>query len=726
MSQPTIYCPNPLCQHPNVLAYKRCERCQNFLPKRYLWAVGLDGTRYQAGDLLNDRYIFQEKQILLDSKPSFLPDFDQTSPDISFPYLALLAYRLQVPQPYGLLQTGNQRLLLLESAPIYPMGAIDSEGYLLEGKLMPLLKDFWNQATFLQQIDYFYQIIQLWIGTSALKVEGSLIKSGNLHIGNGFIRLLEIREHPEESYSLSDLGHFWVYRQGFKEIPAFWDNLWNQMIQGQISNGDEVLTILDHEISRQAQNVTVQVKISTLTDQGPSRSGNEDACHPKSGTTLNYDGNLSTWTIVCDGVGGQACGEVASNLAISQITQQLKVLNDSQYAPYKPYEIVDVISNAISSANDAICERNDNEERKERDRMGTTTVLALLDKVNLYLGHIGDSRAYRVTRSGCYQISVDDDIASRETRQGNGFYRDVSRYPAAGALTQALGINRSVWLRPTIQRFTVAEDCLFLLCSDGLSDFDRIEEVWKQELVPILDGTLAVSDACQRLVEVANTYNGHDNVTVSLIHYRLTGNQTAPHQKTTLVASGAEADHSTRRPLVRRSQPKFPLFALLAGLGLLATLFGLYKFRPRPEPIAKDLPPSPSPFVPLTVGQFLRLPDTKPGLVLRTTAERNATLPMDINAGTVVPGTLLRVIQRQERPGQEAWIKLQVCNAPPAHQLKPGTLGWQSEQILQDLEQPVGLTSMVMGDCAPAVLPSGPVVSPSGLLPSPSPTPASP
>jgi protein phosphatase len=705
MSHATIYCPNPLCQHPNALDYKRCERCQTFLPKRYLWAVGLESSGYQRGEMLGDRYIFQEKQVLLDSKPSFPPDFDPTSPDIAFPYLALLAYRLQIPQPYGMLKLGEQNLLLLESSSIYPMGSIDQEGYQLEGQMMPLLQDLWSESTFLQQINYFYQIIQLWIGASALKVEGALIKSGNIYLGHGFIRLLELYEHPEESYTISDLGHFWLYRQGFREIPRFWDDLWNKMIQGQIGNGDEVLTILDHEIANQAQNLTVQVKIATLTDQGPSRSGNEDACHPKSGTSLTYDGDLSTWVIVCDGVGGQACGEVASHLAISQITEQLKVLNNSQYAPYKPYEIVDIVSNAILSANDAICERNDNEERKERDRMGTTTVLALLDKVNLYLAHIGDSRAYRITRSGCYQISVDDDIASRETRQGNGFYRDVSRYPAAGALTQALGINRSVWLRPTIQRFTVAEDCVFLLCSDGLSDFDRIEETWKQELVPVLDGTLDVSDACQRLVEVANTYNGHDNVTVSLIHYRITGS-TVSDAKTIRV--DAEPVKRRKQPPIAKPSQRPTRLPLLVLLGLLAALaFGIYKFRVAPNSVATNPLPSVQPtFTPLNVGQLLRLPDSKPGLVLRTTADQNATAPIDINAGTVVPGTLLKVVQRQERPGQEAWIKLQVCNAPPTHQIQPGTLGWQSEQILQDLEQPLGLTPAVMGDCAPVVSPS--------------------
>lgn len=732
----TLNCPNPLCQATNPETNSHCDRCNNYLPKRYLWAVGLEPGKYKPGDLLDNRYIYKKEQILLDSKPSFLPDFPKDIYNPAFPYLALLAYRLQIPQPYGLL---NGTTLLLESAPIYPSGATDTENQSLEGNLMPLLRDVWPKSNLLQQLNYFYQIIQLWIGTSALKVERSLIQLDNIFAGNGFIRLLEIYESPEESLSLIDLGHFWLYRNGFSEVPRFWEQLWTQMIQGEISSADEVLTLLDQAIERYGANVTFQAKIATLTDQGPSRTGNEDACYPKPRSQVSYSGNLSTWTIVCDGVGGHDGGEVASNLAIQQITHHTEVLNNREYHPYKPYEIVDIIKNAITSANDAICERNDIENRQDRQRMGTTTVLALLSYLNVYLAHIGDSRVYRITRSGCYQLSVDDDVASREVRQGNGFYRDLSHYPASGSLTQALGMNRSIWLRPSIQRFTVTEDCLFLLCSDGLSDFDRVEEFWRQELVPVLDGHLDISDACQRLIEVANTRNGHDNVTVSLIHYQL--NQSQDLKQTTettltspqpISAEKAKMSRSGSNDLSKSARggvPVFPIAGLLLLLGVggvwLYRVLGLSRVTP-PLPV-----PTPSVVVePLRVGQFVKLRDganqtasngmQSNGMQLRSSPE------LDSNPSAVVPiapGSLLRILSRQEKPGQEVWLKLQVCNGlSPASAngvAKSDGVGWQGESVVQELVEPVvDLMPTQMGNCSPL---ASPLASPS-----PSTTPSAP
>jgi protein phosphatase len=585
---------------------------------------------------------------------------------------------------------------------------------------MPLLKDVWSEDNLLQQLNYFYQIVQLWIGASALKVERSLIQPDNIFAGNGFVRLLEIYENPQESLLLGELGHFWLYRSGFSDIPAFWEDLWTQMIQGKINNPDELLTLLDHAIAQAETKTPFQAKIATLTDQGPSRTGNEDACYPKAKSQVIYKGELSTWTTVCDGVGGHDGGEVASNLAIQQINDQIEVLNNKQYQPYRPYEIVDVIKNAISSANDAICERNDIENRQERQRMGTTTVLALLNYLNVYLAHVGDSRVYRITRSGCYQLSVDDDVASREVRQGNGFYRDLSHYPAAGSLTQALGMNRSIWLRPSIQRFTVAEDCLFLLCSDGLSDFDRVEEFWKQELVPVLDGNLDISDACQRLIEVANTRNGHDNVTVNLIHYQLS--PLLKGEKTKMVVPDVIPEKTkSSQPMSTQSSKSGVGGFLMAALFVLGVgSFFLYRLlrsgvvaeQPLSVPVVKAV------VVPFKVGQFVRLPDVgskafPSGMQLRSSADLDINQPI-ADLLTVAPGTLLKVIARQERPGQEVWLRLQVCNMPPNSATKAGATGWQSEPLVQELETVADLIPAQMGDCAPAVpLPQTP--SPAAL-----------
>jgi protein phosphatase len=153
--------------------------------------------------------------------------------------------------------------------------------------------------------------------------------------------------------------------------------------------------------------------------------------------------------------------------------------------------------------------------------MGTTLVMALPIAHEMYITHIGDSRAYWITRHGCYQVTLDDDVASREVRLGYAIYREALQHSGSGSLIQALGMSKSASLHPTSQRFIIDEDAVFLLTSDGLSDFDRVEELWETEILPILGGNTNIEDVAARLIEIANTKNGHDNVTIALVHYQV-------------------------------------------------------------------------------------------------------------------------------------------------------------------------------------------------------------
>ena len=183
-----------------------------------------------------------------------------------------------------------------------------------------------------------------------------------------------------------------------------------------------------------------------------------------------------------------------------------------------PKEIALELERFTNAANDLISDRNDQEKRHERQRMGTTLVMTLAHAHQMYLAHVGDSRIYWITATGCHQVTVDDDLASRETRLGYLLYRDAVQYPNAGALVQALGMSSSLTLHPTVERLILDEDCVFLLCSDGLSDFDRVEQYWESEILPILKGETEVTKAAERLIQIANRQNGHDNVTVALVY----------------------------------------------------------------------------------------------------------------------------------------------------------------------------------------------------------------
>ena len=160
----------------------------------------------------------------------------------------------------------------------------------------------------------------------------------------------------------------------------------------------------------------------------------------------------------------------------------------------------------------------------------------------------------RITHQGCYQVTLDDDIASREVRLGYATYRDALQQPGSGSLVQALGMSQSNTLHPTAQRFIVDEDAVFLLTSDGLSDFDRVEDAWETEILPILSGEFNLASVAQRLIEIANTKNGHDNVTIALIHCQV------KYSEPDLILSADLVNSVPRRTvnLAPRKLPNYP------------------------------------------------------------------------------------------------------------------------------------------------------------------------
>ena len=145
-------------------------------------------------------------------------------------------------------------------------------------------------------------------------------------------------------------------------------------------------------------------------------------------------------------------------------------------------------------------------------------VMSLIYGHEAYIAHIGDSRLYRITRTGCHQMTLDDDLATREVRLSGILYREALGLASSGSLFQALGMNSSTALHPNIRRTILDEECIFLLCSDGVSDRDRVEQYWQSEILPVLEGKVDLTTACQRMINMANSRNGHDNSTVALVH----------------------------------------------------------------------------------------------------------------------------------------------------------------------------------------------------------------
>ncbi|MBE9199659.1 MULTISPECIES: protein phosphatase 2C domain-containing protein [unclassified Nodularia (in: cyanobacteria)] len=518
----TLYCPNEACLAANPLTHKFCQRCSTPLPKRYLWAVGDCLIVGSPGDVLADRYLVISKSVVLDTKPRLLPQ----SPELDNlqgikAYLRLIPYSLNVPQVYGILPLSegqsHQEILLLEQPPL----SADVSG--LQVQLCNQLNIAWRDATSMRQLNWLWQIANLWQPLKSEGVATSLIDPYVLRVEGPLVRLLELRFDAAKSPGLPELGAFWQQLQSDSKpaIAEFIHEISNFLIQGKINSPEVLIAVLDQGLAELGSSQTPTIKIVTKTDTGPSRQRNEDACYPASGTVVNKPPQVSALAIVCDGIGGHQGGNVASNLAIETIHQQVQQLTKVPYDHIEPSLLLADLDNAAAIANDKISQRNDSEHRQARQRMGTTLVMALPIAHEMYITHVGDSRAYWITRQGCYQVTLDDDVASREVRLGYAIYREAVQQGGAGSLVQALGMSPSNSLHPTSQRFILDEDAIFLLTSDGLTDFDRVEDYWETEILPILHGEADIVQVAENLVELANTRNGHDNVTLALIHHKV-------------------------------------------------------------------------------------------------------------------------------------------------------------------------------------------------------------
>lgn len=515
----TIKCSNPNCQASNPLSERFCHKCRTPLIKRYLWAIGDWLSAYRVGELIGDRYLLKTSKIVLDTQPSLPPLTPEEVPDPIVPYLKLLSYRLHIPLVYGYLPSPDERLDLNIWFLEYSTVPTDKSGDLKYPELFPKLTDLWQQASAMRQLNWLWQMARLWEPLQSKGTASSLLEPSLLGINGSAVQLLELKFDERQEPSLQQLGQLWSQwiNGASPNLSEYLQHLCKYLEQGKIERVEHLLTLLEDAIAQLDRSYERNYQIYTSTDAGPTRDHNEDACYPDRDRLVKINGRESALAIVCDGIGGQEGGEIASQLAIEALRDEIARI-DLEAGKSQPQRYLQAIESAICATNDLISKRNDSENRQERQRMGTTLVMSLACDREIYLAHIGDSRIYWITPTSCQQATVDDDLASREVRLGYLLYREAIQYPNAGALVQALGMNSSSSLHPTVQRFILDEDCVFLLCSDGLSDFDRVEQYWESEIVPIVTQTKDITEVGKRLLEIANHRNGHDNVTIALLY----------------------------------------------------------------------------------------------------------------------------------------------------------------------------------------------------------------
>lgn len=260
----------------------------------------------------------------------------------------------------------------------------------------------------------------------------------------------------------------------------------------------------------------IRIRVFGRTDVGQIREHNEDnflVANLSSGRRglMAEDreqvvGPHGTVFGVCDGMGGAAAGEVASQMAVDIIYEQLA----SQDPPTDRDDFAGRLVRAVETAGARIF----HEARADRSRrgMGTTATIAALLDGRLFIAQVGDSRAYILRGDRLVQVSRDQSLVNQLIEAGQLTEEEAETFEHNNIILQALGTSETVQVDLTYVDLRRGDT--LLLCSDGLSGMIRGEEI-RSCLLSNVDPLVA----CKELTDRANAAGGHDNITVIVVQF---------------------------------------------------------------------------------------------------------------------------------------------------------------------------------------------------------------
>ena len=260
------------------------------------------------------------------------------------------------------------------------------------------------------------------------------------------------------------------------------------------------------------------------TDTGRQRNANEDSFFVR-----------APIFVVADGMGGAQAGEVASKTAADAFDVDL---------PDGPPERV--LRETILAANRKIHDlaRTD----PSRAGMGTTLTAAIVDAgaEEVAIGHVGDSRAYRLRAGKLEQLTRDHSLVEEMRRKGQITDAQAEDHPQRSIITRALGPEPEV--EPDVQTVSAAPGDVFLICSDGLTTMLNEEQIGK-----LLAGATSMSAAVRALVDEANRAGGRDNITALAFQLEDAAAPRQSHEDATLIGSTAAEQGLTATEVRRRA-----------------------------------------------------------------------------------------------------------------------------------------------------------------------------
>ena len=240
----------------------------------------------------------------------------------------------------------------------------------------------------------------------------------------------------------------------------------------------------------------------SATDTGRARNNNEDSVAIDDATAL---------LVLADGMGGYNAGEVASGMATSFVKAELGRWLAEASDTATDSEVRRAMDICVDNANRAIF--NAANSNPQYAGMGTTLVVGVFRDSRLLMGHVGDSRAYRLRASRLVQITHDHSLLQEQIDSGLITPEQAAFSANKNLVTRAVGVEDTVLLETHLH--DVLPGDTYLLCSDGLSDMLDDESI-----AQLLQANESLSEAANALVEAANDAGGKDNISVILARVR--------------------------------------------------------------------------------------------------------------------------------------------------------------------------------------------------------------
>ena len=251
-------------------------------------------------------------------------------------------------------------------------------------------------------------------------------------------------------------------------------------------------------------NVLNAINVERQTHIGLLREHNEDA--------IASDLSIGL-LLLADGMGGYKAGEVASEIAVLMIAAEL---TDAMQHPQRFMPSLGKLAESMMLI-DAVTKTNATIYQISQDQpqcagMGTTLVAAIFTCGQLIVGHIGDSRLYRLRGDILLQLTEDHSFVQEQINAGLISLEQAEVSTKKNLVTRALGVDEAVELE--LQTFDVQDGDVYLMCSDGLSDM--VADVTIAQILMHANNNMKL--AANKLIDTANGNGGHDNISVIIAH----------------------------------------------------------------------------------------------------------------------------------------------------------------------------------------------------------------